>query len=160
MKTTLAALLLSAAALSANAQKVAVKKDLITVDGQPYARFEKGETEEYYVSSPQNERLFVVRQLVLQDPPGWASYLQFVFTDSHKVVEMPRPNTTFGNLPPSKLALLLYSARLLKNGALDPKAVADFEINYGTPYSARRLALNQPLVQPPLVVPVVQPAAH
>lgn len=157
MKTTLATLLLAAVTLSANAQKIAVENDLITVDGQPYARIEKGETGEYYVSSLQNERLFLVRPLTLQDPAGRDSYSQFIFTDSRKLVEMPRYPEP---LKPNKLARLIYSARLLKNGTLDPKAVADFEVNYGAPYSARRLALNQPLVQPPLVLPVVQPAAH
>lgn len=162
MKTIIATLLLAAAALSANAQKIVVKNDLITLDGQPYARFERGETEEYYISSLQNERLFMVRPLWLQDPAGSLSYLQFIFTASHKVVETPRPVPgAFDILPPEKLARLIYSARLLKDGALDPKAVADFKTNYGAPYSARREALNQPLMQPTVVVPpAVVPPAH
>ncbi len=159
MKTFFATLLLAALALSANAQKIAVKNDLITVDGQPYARLERGETEEYYVSSPQNERLFIVRPLMLQDPSsGWEGYLQFVFTESRKLVETPKPIENFRILSPTKLARIIYSARLLKDGALDPKAVADFEVNYGAPYSERRQALNQLLVQPTVVVPAVVPA--
>lgn len=158
MKTTLATLLLAAAALSATAQKIAIKKDLITVDGQPYARMEQGETEEYYISSPQHERLFLVRPLLLQDPNGWENYLQFVFTDSRKLVETPPLPAPFHAISPTKLARLIYSARLLKNGALDPKALEDFEINYGAPYSARRQALNQQLVQPTVVVPAIAPA--
>ncbi|TVT40546.1 hypothetical protein FNT36_13810 [Hymenobacter setariae] len=157
MRTILATLLLAAAALSANAQNIAIKKDLITVDGQPYAHLEQGEAGEYYVSSPQKQRLFLVRPLTLQDPAGWASYLQFVFTDSRKVVETPKPSENFRILSPTKLARIIYSARLLKDGALDPKAVADFEVNYGAPYSERRQALNQLLTQPTVVVPAVAP---
>ncbi|MBJ6143372.1 hypothetical protein [Hymenobacter sp. BT559] len=159
MKTTLATLLLAAAALSANAQKIAIKKDLITVDGEPYAYLEQGEAYEYYVSSPQKQRLFIVRPLTLQDPAGWASYLQFVFTDSRKVVETPKPSENFHVLSPTKLARIIYSARLLKDGALDPKAVADFEVNYGAPYSERRQALNQLPTQPTVIVPALPPPA-
>jgi len=159
---TLLALLLATLSLSANAQKITAKKNTIRVDGQSYARFEEGENGEFYISSPQNERLFLVRPLVLQDPIGWAAYLQFVFTDSRQVVEMPRPVTTFGTLSPTKIAHLVYSARLLKDGVLDPKAVADFEVNYGAPYSARRQALNllpiQQIQQSTVVAPPVAPA--
>jgi hypothetical protein len=158
MKTTLAILLFATATLSANAQKIAVKNDLITVDGQPYARIEQGETYEYYVSSLQNERLFIVRPLTLQDPAGWANYLQFVFTDSRKLVETPIPYTFVGGISSTKVARLIYSARLFKNGALDSKAVADFEVNYGAPYSERRQALNRLPIQPTVVVPAAIPA--
>jgi hypothetical protein len=158
MKTTLATLLLAATTLSATAQKITIKKDLITVDGQPYAHLEKGEAQEYYISSLQHERLFIVRPLTLQDPAGWASYLQFVFTDSRKLVETPGLASGFQILSPIRLARQIYSARLLKEGALDPKAVAAFEINYGAPYSERRQALNQLPVAPTVVVPVVAPA--
>lgn len=165
MKTIFATLLLAAATLSANAQKIVIKKDLITVDGQPYARLEQGETQEYYVSSLQNERLFLVRPLTLQDPAGSTNYLQFVFTDLRKLVETPPLSLPFQVLSPIRLARQIYSARLLKNDALDPKAVADFEVNYGAPYSARRQALNllpiqqvqQSTVVAPTVVPVAKP---
>jgi hypothetical protein len=153
MKTTLATLLLAAAALSANAQKIILKKDLITVDGQPYAYLEQGEVYEYYVSSPQKERLFIVRPETLQDPVGNAHYLQFVFTDSRKMVETPIPYTFIGNISTIKIARMIYSARLLKNGALDPEAIADFEVNYGAQYSERRQALNKLPIQTTVVMP-------
>jgi len=156
MKTALSLLLLFTLTFGAHAQRIAIKKDLITVDGQPYARIEQGETREFYISSPQNERLFIVRQLTLQDPVGSANYLQFVFTGSQTLVETPRPLDVFNILYPTTLARMIYSARLLKDGALDPKAVADFAVNYGAPYSERRQALNQPgVVQPAVVVPAV-----
>lgn len=155
MKTTLATLLLAALSLSANAQKITIKKDLITVDGQPYAYLRQGEVYEYYVSSPQKQRLFIVRPQTLQDPAGNASYLQFVFTESHKVVETPIPYTFIGNISTSKIARLIYDARLLKDGALDPEAIADFEVNYGAQYSERRQALNRLPIQTTVVMPAV-----
>ncbi len=151
------AFLLSTLALPARAQRIALKKDLITADGQPYLRIERGELKEFYINSPQHERLFVVRQMTLQDPLGSANYLQFVFTGLRLTVETPRPRDVFDILYPTTLAHMIYDARLLKDGELDPKAVADFSTNYGTPYSKRRDALNQPGVLPPaVVVPAAQ----
>lgn len=160
------AFLLSTLALPARAQRIALKKDLITVDGQPYLRIERGELREFYISSPQRERLFVVRQMALQDPLGSANYLEYTFTglaDRQRLnghyakAETPRPPDVFNILYPTTLARIIYSAHLLKDGALDPQAVTDFVGIYGTPYSKRRDALNQPGVLPPaVVVPAAQ----
>lgn len=160
-------LALSTFALPAHAQRFAVKKDFITVDGQPYIRIERGELKEFYISSPQHERLFVVRQLALQDPLGSSSYLEFTFTGpfnssrlfsgQYAKAETPRPADVFNILYPITLARIIYNAHLLKDGALDSQAVADFIGIYGTPYSSRRNALNQPgVVQPAVVVPPVR----
>jgi hypothetical protein len=163
-------LALSTFALSAQAQRFAIKKDLITVDGQPYLRIERGELKEFYISSPQHERLFVVRQMTLQDPLGSATYLEYTFTglggpfkDARSLhghytkAETPRPLDVFNIVYPTTLARIIYNAHLLKDGALDPQAVVDFAGIYGTPYSKRRDALNQPGVLPPaVVVPVAQ----
>jgi hypothetical protein len=163
-------LVLSTFALSAHAQRFAIKKDLITVDGQPYIRIERGELKEFYISTPQNQRLFVVRQLTLQDPLGSANYLEYTFTgytgpftssrllnEHYAKAETPRPADVFNILYHTTLARIIYNAHLLKDGALDSQAVVDFIGIYGTPYSKRRDALNQPgVVQPAVVVP----AAH
>jgi hypothetical protein len=151
-------LVLSTFALSAHAQRFAIKKDLITVDGQPYIRIERGELKEFYISTPQNQRLFVVRQLTLQDPLGSANYLEYTFTGYTGPFTSSRLlNDVFNILYPTTLARIIYNAHLLKDGALDSQAVVDFIGIYGTPYSKRRDALNQPgVVQPAVVVP----AAH
>lgn len=160
----------STLALPARAQRILLKKDLITVDGQPYLRIERGELKEFYISSPQHERLFVVRQMTLQDPLGSANYLEYTFTSytgpftssrllggHYTKAETPRPLDVFNVLYPTTLARIIYNAHLLKAGALDPQAVVDFVGIYGTPYSKRREALNQPGVLPPaVVVPAAQ----
>lgn len=46
------------------------------------------------------------------------------------------------------VARIIYAAHLLKDRKLDPQAVADFAISNGTPFSARRHALEQPLLVP------------
>lgn len=151
MKHLFYTLLLAGLALGASAQKIAVKKNLMTVDGQPYARFEADggslSSSQYYVSSPQNARLFVVKLLSFNDPAnaspdnltGNTCYLQFVFPASGQVAE----TALSGLFRSLSLARKIYPARLLQNGALDPRAVADFVLVNGTPFSARRRALDQ-----------------
>jgi hypothetical protein len=170
MKNTLSILLLVVVSLSAHAQRITMKKDLILVDGQPYLRIERGELKEFSISSPQHERLFVVRQLTLQDPLGSANYLEYTFTGftgpftssrpsggHYPKAETPRPPDVFNVVYPTTLARIIYNAHLLKDGALDSQAVVEFIGIYGTPYSERRQALNQPgVVQPAVVVPVAQ----
>jgi len=159
MKTLLLALAGSLLALGASAQKLAIKRNLVTVDRQPYAHIEPaGETifgisDMYYVSSAQNERLFAVKYLVLNDPAaasptnptGSIGYVQFVFTNARLYVETSAPASGFR---PINVARIIYAARLLKGDKLDPQAVADFAVNNGTLYSARRHALEQPLLAP------------
>ncbi|RZK22713.1 MAG: hypothetical protein EOO63_18165 [Hymenobacter sp.] len=133
---------------AANAQRIAAKKGLITVDGQPYARFESDGASTLYISSLQNERLFVVKEMVLPNlvvagvghSSGNVRYLQYVFTASHTVVETPFPSTEvyFRSITPARQ---IYAARLFQNGTLDPKAVADFVTNNGTPFSDRQRQL-------------------
>jgi hypothetical protein len=158
MKNLFFSLLLTLCATGAFAQKVAVKKNLMTVDGRPYARIEGDGgalgSNQYYVNSPQNERLFVVKLLSFNDPSsasptnptGSTAYLQFVFTASRTIVETPLPGL-FRSL---SVARQIYSAQLLKNGALDQQAVADFAVNNGTVYSERRRALDQAAYLPAL----------
>lgn len=159
MKTLLFAGALGLLALGASAQKIAVKHTLVTVDRQPYAHLEPGgETvfgisDTYYVSSAQNERLFAVKYLVLNDPAnaspanptGGTGYLQFVFTAARLYVETSVPASGFR---PINVARIIYAARLLKGDKLDPQAMADFATNNGALYSARRHALEQPLLVP------------
>ncbi|WP_460586430.1 hypothetical protein [Hymenobacter arcticus] len=142
MKSAFFTLLLTLLALGATAQKVVVKDGLMTVDRQPYARFESDGGNALYISSPQNERLFVVKEMWSSDqllpgtthPVRGAHYLQYVFTASRLVVETPFPSSEvyFRSIA---VARQIYAARLLQNGALDPKAVADFLTNNGTQYS-------------------------
>jgi hypothetical protein len=151
MKNLFCTLLLTLLALGATAQKIAVKKNLMTVDGQPYARLEPDgsalSSSQFYVNSPQNNRLFVVKLLSFNDPAnvspnnltGSTDYLQFVFPASGQVAETP----LLGLFRSLSVARKIYPARLLKNGALDPQAVADFILVNGTPFSARRQALDQ-----------------
>ncbi|QKG57615.1 hypothetical protein GKZ68_13870 [Hymenobacter sp. BRD128] len=158
MKNLFCTLLLTLCIVGAYAQKIAVKKNLMTVDGQPYARIEGDggalTSTQYYINSPQNERLFVVKLLSFNDPgnaspnnpTGSTAYLQFVFTASRIIVETPMPGL-FRSL---SVARQIYGAQLLKNGALDKQAVADFSVNNGTVYSERRRALDQAAYMPPL----------
>ncbi len=151
MKNLFCTLLFATLTFGAGAQKIAVKSNLMTVGGQPYARLlaDGGAltSTQYYVSSPQNERLFVVKLLSFNDPAnacpsnptGNTDYLQFVFTASRTVVETPVP----GLFRALSLARKIYAAQLLRNGTLDPQAVADFAVNNGTVYSQRRQALDQ-----------------
>jgi hypothetical protein len=159
MKNLFFLLLFSLTALGAAAQKIAVSRNLITVNRQPYARIEPGgETvfgvsDMYYVSSLQNERLFVVKYLTLSDPAtsspgnptGSTGYVQFVFTAARLYVEMNVPASGFRTI---NIARIIYAARLLKDDKLDPQAVADFAVNNGTPFSARLQVLSQPLLVP------------
>jgi len=141
MKTLCFVLLLLACG-AAHAQRIAVKNGLMTVDGKPYARYESDGSSTLYISSLQNERLFVVKEMVLPSlvvaGPGRSSgsvrYLQYVFTASHTIVETPFP-TTEVYFRPITPARQIYAARLFQNGVLDPKAVADFVTNNGTPFS-------------------------
>lgn len=158
MKNLFCALLLSCLALGATAQKIAVKKNLMTVDGQPYARLEADgsalSSNQFYVNSPQGERLFVVKQLSFNDPAnasapnptGSTTYLQFVFPATGQVAETYQP----GLFRALNVARQLYPARLLKNGMLDPQAVTEFVLINGTLFSARRQALDRSA----LLVPV------
>ena len=159
MKNLFFLLLFSLTALGAAAQKIAVSRGLITVDRQPYAHIEPGgETvfgvsNMYYVSSLQNERLFVVKYLALNDPAnsspnnptGSTGYVQFVFTAARLYVEMSVPASGFRTI---NIARIIYAARLLKEDKLDPQAMADFAVNNGTPFSARIRVLEQPMLLP------------
>lgn len=154
MKNACLTLLFATLALGAAAQKITVKRNLVTVNGQPYARIEPageqvfGISNMYYVSSLQNERLFAVKALQLNDPAnaspnnptGGVNYVQFVFTASRQYVETSMPMSGFRMI---NVARIIYAARLFKNGVLDPQAITDFSINNGTPYSVRRHALDQ-----------------
>jgi hypothetical protein len=142
MRTLCFALLLLAFG-TANAQRIAVRNGLMTVDGQPYARFESDGASTFYVSSLQNERLFVVKEMVLPGVghlSGNVRYLQYVFTATHQVVETPFPalESYLRAIIPARQ---IYAARLFQNGTLDPKAVADFLTNNGTSYSDRQRQL-------------------
>jgi hypothetical protein len=148
MKTLCFALLLLALG-TANAQRIAVKNGLMTVDGQPYARFESDGASTLYISSLQGERLFVVKEMVLPGAgysTGSVRYLQYVFTATHLVVETPFPalESYLRAIIPARQ---IYAARLFQNGVLDPKAVADFRTNNGSPYSDRPLT-PQPVPAP------------
>ncbi len=156
MKTLLCTLLLLAGlATSAFAQKTAVKKGVILLDKQPYAHIENAGDYTYYISNLQNERLFVVKHLYFIDPQSAnlvngateTHYWQFVFTKSKTVVEMPF-FATYG-LDSEVVARKICLARLLKNDALDPQALADFVTNNGAVYSERREALNRAAATPP-----------
>lgn len=152
MKNLFYTLLLALAALSASAQKITVKNNLMTVDKQPYARLEGDggalSSSQYYVSSVQGSRLLVVKLLAYNDPAntspnnptGATQYLQFVFPASGQMAE----TEVAGLFRSLSVARKLYAARLLKDGALDPQAVADFVLVNGMSFSARRHALDQP----------------
>ena len=153
MKNAFLLLALAALACPAFGQKITVKKNLVSVDKQPYARIESDGSDTYYVGSPQNERLFVVKWLYFNDPTavsptnltGATSYLQFIFPTSHTLVETAPPAPSLSSFLVS-LTRKIYAARLLKNGVLDAQAIADFAAINGTLYSVRRRALDQPSV--------------
>jgi hypothetical protein len=168
MKLLLFSLVLLLSAPASFAQKFAVKGDLVTVDGQPYFRFESDGNSLVYINSLQNAHLFVVRDLRLNDPvlrtpanpDGGQGYLQYVFLQPHTVVEIPYA-TGLTSLP-VQIARTLYVTRLLQTGSISPTALAEFALVNGTLYSDRRQALNQAGWLPPAavsspVVPVLPP---
>jgi hypothetical protein len=145
MKLLLLSLLLLLSAPASFAQKFVVKGDLVTVDGQPYFRFESDGSSLFYINSLQHAHLFVVKALRLNDPvlntptnPGGEQwYLQYVFLQPHTVVELPY-HVSLSSLPaPLQIARTLYVL-----------------------YSDRRQALNQANWLPPAALssPVI-PAA-
>ena len=156
MKPILFLLALLAASSSSFAQRFAVKRDVVTVDGQPYLKFESDGYTSLYISSLQNERLLVVKEMELSDPvlrqTGSINnahfYLQYVFLKPHTIVETPRP-PAFSSLP-IMVARTLYAARLLQNDTLSQPALDEFSLVNGTVYADRRQALNQPGWLPPV----------
>lgn len=165
MKAILLILALLGASRSSFAQRFAVKRDVVTVDGKPYIKFESDGYTSLYISSLQNERLLVVKEMELSDPflrqTGSAnnahSYLQYVFLKPHIMVETARP-PAFTSLP-VMVARTLYAARLLQNDALSQPALEEFSYVNGTVYADRRQALNQPGWLPPVAPgpPVTSP---
>jgi hypothetical protein len=156
MKTLLVTLLFLTGFLSeAYAQKIAVKKGVIFLDNQPYARMAADGDRCFYISNLKNERLFVVNRLSLSDPTaseptnptGEVKYWQFVFTKSKTVVEIPYQRT-YGETE-RVIARKICLAQLLKNDELDSQALADFVTNNGTLFTERRRALNNP----PMLLP-------
>lgn len=156
MKTLLFTLLLLTGFLSeAYAQNIAVKKGIILLDNQPYARMMADGDRCFYISNLKNERLFVVNRLSLNDPAaaqaanptGEVKYWQFVFTKSKTVVETPYQRT-YGETE-RVIVRKICLAQLLKNDELDPQALADFVTNNGTLFTERRRALNSP----PMLLP-------
>jgi hypothetical protein len=156
MKTLLFTFLLLTSFLSgAYAQKITIKKGVILLDNQPYARIAADGDASFYLSNLKNERLFIVNRLSLNDPAaaaptnatGEVKYWQFVFTKSKMVVEMPY-QLIFGETA-RVIARKIFLAQLLKNDELDPQALADFATNNGALFTERRRALNSP----PLLFP-------
>lgn len=162
MKALLVTLLLLAAAGSSFAQKITVKRDLITLDKRPYVRVEadggslQAGQRTFYVSAPTGERLLVVREMAFNDPAaaapdnltGRVQYVQFLFPGTRTLAELPMPVFGFERL--LDIGRTLYAARLLQGPSLDPQAVADFVAIHGTPYAARRQALDHAFLPPPL----------
>jgi len=162
MKSFLLLLISFALATSASAQKIKVEDELITVDGQPYARIEQdgcGLIDVdcfYYVKSLQNQRLFVVKQMSFNDPTqvsasnpqGRQMYLQYVFTAAKATAETSYPATL--HLRALDVARKVYKAQLIKDGTLNEQLAADFVTNNGTTYSEHRRASSQPTI---IVVP-------
>ena len=68
MKSLLLLLALLAAAGSCFAQKFAIRKNLVVVDGQPYFQFESDGYDLLYITSLHGERLLVVKEMLLNDP--------------------------------------------------------------------------------------------
>ena len=158
MKSLYYLLALSALATTASAQKIKVENELITVDGQPYARIEQDGCGlmdvdcVYYIKSLQNKRLFAVKQQAFNDPAlvsaaspqGHTIYLQYIFTATKTTAETSFPATL--HLRALDVARKVYKAHLLKDGELDPQMAEDFVTTNGTTYSERRRGLNQPVI--------------
>lgn len=147
--------LLGLSASAALAQKIEVKNDLILVDGQPYAGIEAEgcrltDTDcRYYIKALNGgRRVAVVKQLAYNDPDertvadavGQVTYLQFVFTVSGQSAETTDPTTVL--LRPIDVARKVVKAHLMKDGALDEQAAADFVTHNGLPFSERRKVLG------------------
>ncbi|MDO7885224.1 hypothetical protein [Hymenobacter cheonanensis] len=162
MKNLLFLLAFSALATTSVAQKIKVEGELITVDGQPYARIERDGCGAlnagcmYYVKSLQNERLFIIKPLEFVDPAtisashpdGRTLYVQYIFTASRATTETAYPSIML--LRALDIARKIYKAQLIKDGTLDQQAADAFVLANGMTFSERRRELNPQFI----VVPV------
>lgn len=163
MKALLCLLALSASATTVSAQKIKVEGELITVDGQPYARIERDGCGAltagclYYVKSLQNQRLFTIKPMEFVDPAtisashpdGRTMYVQYIFNASHATTETAYPSIML--LRALDIARKIYKAQLIKDGTLDQQAADAFVLANGLTFSERRRELTPQL----LVVPIV-----
>lgn len=158
MKKLLILFLFATTAIThAFAQKVTVEDDKILVDGVAVGGIEKDGCGfnvqcQYHVKSLAGKRLFVVKHLQFSDPnersaanpEGKVHYLQYVFTKAGTKAETAFPTTL--SLRAKDVARLVVKAGLLKDGALNDEAAADFVTNNGTPYTDRRKEIAGPKV--------------
>ena len=122
------------------------KTNEILVDGKPAFKIDRqgcgfGDIECYYkVLDLQGKMLFRANmrefnspvEVSQANPKGRVIYLEFVFPETKQKAEI-----VFPGIKSEKVGKVIVKNGLIKDGALDQKAIDDFVFNAGTPYSDR-----------------------
>lgn len=123
---------------TANAQKIKVKKNNLTVDGTAIAQIEKigcgtfNYNCTYYVYDLEGELMMNVKVMIPAIPIESVRnfYMRFAFVGIEGFAEIPTNSTK-----PKRIAETIVKSRLIKDNALNEAAVEQFIIMNGTPIS-------------------------
>jgi len=122
------------------------KTNEITIDGKPTFKIDRqgcgfGDIECYYKVLDLNGK-FLFRanmrefnspvEVSQANPKGRVIYLEFVFPETKQKAEI-----VFPGIKSEKVGKVIVKNGLIKEGALDQKAIDDFVFNAGTPFSER-----------------------
>jgi hypothetical protein len=122
------------------------KTNELTIDGKPAFKIERegcgfGDIECYYKMLDLNGK-FLFRanmrefnspvEVSQSNPKGRVIYLEFVFPETKQKAEI-----VFPGIKSEKVGKVIVKNGLIKDGALDQKAIDDFVFNSGTPFSDR-----------------------
>lgn len=122
------------------------KTNEILVDGKPAFKIDRqgcgfGDIDCYYkILDLQGKMLFRANmrefnspvEVSKANPKGRVIYLEFVFPESRQKAEIDFPG-----IRSEKVGKVIVKNGLIKDGAMDQKAIDDFVFNAGTPYSER-----------------------
>ncbi|MEY4702358.1 MAG: hypothetical protein RIR96_255 [Bacteroidota bacterium] len=122
------------------------KTNEINIDGKPAFKIDRqgcgfGDIECYYKVLDLNGK-FLFRanmrefnspvEVSQANPKGRVIYLEFVFPETKQKAEI-----VFPGIKSEKVGKVIVKNGLIKEGALDQKAIDDFVFNAGTPFSER-----------------------
>lgn len=143
---------------TAFAQKAEVKKDEILLEGKAIAKIEKdgcaaiSPTCMFYVNSIEGEPLITIVALDMIDPmqanagnpEGKVRFLRFSFIGIDGVAEIRNPALL--NTRPKDVAQSIVKAKLIKDGKLDERTVANFINANGDRYTQRQREINPQVI--------------
>jgi hypothetical protein len=131
----------------AHAQKVDLEDNTVLVDGKPLLRYEKKGCTLfsaiciYNISDIAGKKEIIIQSGSYQvggitSAKGRVQFYQIVFLDSEKKAEI---KFSFGT---KYLMKILVKAKLFENGVLNQKAVNEFVLLHGTPFSDYRSKMH------------------